>query len=274
MTLRAGVVGQPIRHSLSPLIHAAWLRAAGIDGTYEAFEVPAGTLARFVEGRVGGLVGLNVTLPLKEEALALAHEASARAIAAGAANLLIFQQNGTILANNTDGLGLMAAFAAQSPGFDAASGPVVVLGAGGAARGAAATLSALAPSVRVVNRTLAKAEALRDQIGGPVEAWPLAEAARAFEGAVAVVNATSAGLSGEGSLDLPLEALPADCVVMDMVYKPLETELLRLARARKLRTVDGLEMLIGQARPSFEAFYGQPPPDLDVRALALKALGG
>jgi shikimate dehydrogenase len=130
------------------------------------------------------------------------------------------------------------------------------------------------PEVRIVNRTLARAEAIAGDIGGTVTATALEDVDQALHGAVALINATSAGLSGEGVLDVPLDALPVHAVVMDMIYKPLVTPFLRVARERGHRIVDGLEMLVRQAAPSFEAFYGQSPPaDVDVRALCLKALG-
>jgi len=274
-TLVAGVAGAPVRHSLSPLIHNAWLEAGGIDGIYVPFGPPADAFDSFVMGLRGGAVrGINVTLPFKEQALACATAASARAQAAAAANLLIFEPDGSIVADNTDGLGLLGAFAAQAPDFDVAAGPIAILGAGGAARGAvAALLQAGCPEVRIVNRTLAKAEALAGALGGPVRACELAAAAEAFAGVSAVINATSVGLDGKGVLDAPLEATPDTAVIMDMIYKPLVTPFLHWAQSLGRRTVDGLAMLIGQAAPSFEAFYGQPPPPgAHVRALALKAL--
>jgi len=274
-TLVAGVAGAPVRHSLSPLIHNAWLEAGGIDGIYVPFGPPADGFDQFVMGLRGGAVrGINVTLPFKEQALACATSASARAQAAAAANLLIFEPDGSIVADNTDGLGLLGAFAAQAPDFDVAAGPIAILGAGGAARGAvAALLQAGCPEVRIVNRTLAKAEALAGALGGPVRACELAAAAEAFAGVSAVINATSVGLDGKGVLDAPLEATPDTAVIMDMIYKPLVTPFLHWAQSLGRRTVDGLAMLIGQAAPSFEAFYGQPPPPgAHVRALALKAL--
>ena len=221
------------------------------------------------------MAGLNVTLPFKTLALAAADEATHRARLAEAANVLVFRPDGTILADNTDGLGLMAAFAGQAPGFDPEAGPVVILGAGGAAQGAAAAfVEAGAPEVRVVNRTLARAEAIADRLGPSVTALPMDRAAEAFDGAAAVVNATSAGLADSGALDVPLDRTPAECVVMDMVYKPLITPFLAQAGGLGRRTVDGLAMLVGQAIPSFEAFYGQPPPaSVDVRALAIQTLG-
>lgn len=270
----AGVVGRPITHSMSPILHNAWLAAAGIDGVYVPFSVEPGRFKAFAQSLRGGTVaGLNVTLPFKGEALALADEASFRARSAEAANVLVFRDDGTIYADNTDGLGMLGAFAEQAPGFDPTSGPVAILGAGGAARGAAAAfVEAGCPQVRIVNRTLAKAQEIAEPLGAL--ALPLSEAASAFEGVAAVVNATSAGLSGSAALEAPLEATPASAVVMDMVYKPLKTPFLIQAEDLGRRTVDGLAMLIGQAVPSFEYFYGQlPPRDVDVRCLAIKALG-
>ncbi|MDB5495731.1 MAG: aroE [Phenylobacterium sp.] len=275
-TIVAGVAGQPVAHSLSPLLHNAWLEKAGIDGVYVAFAPPGDNFHKFAEGLRGGAVrGINVTLPFKEAALSISHRATARADAAEAANLLLFEADGTIIADNTDGLGLLAAFAAQAPGFDPKAGPVVIIGAGGAARGAAAAFhQAGAPEIRIVNRTMAKAEFVAGVLGDRGRAFPLDEAATALAGAHAVINATSAGVSNGGRLEIPLSATPADAVIMDMVYTPLLTLFLEEAQALGRRTVDGLGMLVGQAEPSFEAFFGRPPPDgVDVRALALQALG-
>jgi shikimate dehydrogenase len=274
-TVVAGVVGHPVRHSLSPLIHNAWLDAAELDAVYLAFHCGAVGFERLAEGLRGGVArGLNVTLPFKEAALAIADRASPRATAAAAANVLVFEADGAIVADNADGLGLLAALAAQAPGLDIARGPVVVLGAGGAARGAvAALITAGAPQVRVVNRTLSRAQQLADPFGPSVIAHALTEFKGAFADAVAIINATSAELDGKSGLDIDLSAAPNRAVVMDMIYKPLVTPLLAQARRLGMPTVDGLEMLIGQARPSFEAFFGRPPdPAVDVRALALRAL--
>ena len=273
-SLVAGVVGRPVRHSLSPLIHNAWLAGAGIDGVYVAFSPAETGLAALVDGFRGGVVrGLNVTLPFKAEALALADQASDAARAAGAANLLVFREDDEVMADNTDGVGLLAALRDQAD-FQPAAGSIVVLGAGGAAQGAvAALLAAGAPQVRLVNRTRAKAQGLADFFGPKVAVFDWDQLARAQSGAAALINATSLGLAGGAPLDVDLAPLPGTAVVMDMVYKPLETPLLAQARKRGLRTADGLAMLVGQAAPSFEAFFGRPPPaDVDVRTLALKAL--
>lgn len=274
-TAVAGVAGAPVRHSLSPIIHNAWIAAADIDAVYVPFAPCGDDFHRFAEGLRGGVIrGLNVTLPFKEAALSAADDVSERAELAGAANLLIFDDDGRILADNVDGLGLLGAFAAQAPDFDPKAGPVVIIGAGGAARGAAAAfVAAGAPEVRIINRTLAKAEIVAGALGGRARAYSLNAAGMAFEEVTAVINATSAGLSDE-TLDLPLEATPAAAIVMDMTYKPLNTPFLNRARELQRRTVDGLEMLIRQACPSFEAFFGRvPPASVDVRGLCIEALG-
>lgn len=274
-TMVAGVVGQPVAQSLSPILHNAWLAAAGVDGIYVSFAPRIDGFARFAEGLRGGAIrGVNVTAPFKEAALKAATRATERAEQAGAANVLLFEPDGRILADNTDGLGLLGAFAVQAPQWDAKAGPVAVIGAGGAARGAvAALLNQGAPKVFVINRTLRKAELLARSLGPAVSALPLSHAAGVIGSVTAVINATAAGLNGEHDLDLPLALTAKTTVVMDMVYKPLETALLRQARALGRPTVDGLEMLLRQAEPAFSLFFGQlPPREVDVRALAIKAL--
>jgi shikimate dehydrogenase len=272
----AGIAGAPVSHSLSPLIHNAWIAAAGLDAIYVPFTPPADGFARFAEGLRGGAVcGINVTVPFKEAAAEACDQLSARARAAGAANLLIFQRDGTIVGDNTDGEGMLGALGALAGGFDPKAGPVVILGAGGAARGAAAAFALEgAPAIRIVNRTLAKAEMIAGALDGRIAAYPLDRCEAALADAAVVINATTAGLEGNDPLEVPLAAARPDVVVMDMVYKPLVTPLLAKAQAMGLRTVDGLEMLIRQAEPSFEAFFGRPPsPDVDVRALSLESLG-
>ncbi|HEX4742187.1 MAG TPA: shikimate dehydrogenase [Caulobacteraceae bacterium] len=268
-TVVAGVVGSPVRHSLSPLIHNAWLAAAGLDGVYVAFSPPATGFQAFCTGLRGGAIrGLNVTAPFKEEALALADEPTTRAVAAGSANLLLFEADGRILADSTDGRGLLRAFVEQAPGLDPAAGRAVILGAGGAARAAAAAFAeAGAPEVILMNRTFARAEATALALGGRVRAAP-SDDGKVLGSANVLINATPAGLSGSAPPPVDLTALPSTAVVMDMIYRPLRTGLLEAARGRGLCTVDGLAMLIGQARPSFEALFGAAPPAIDVRTLA------
>jgi len=270
MTVTAGVVGNPIAHSLSPAIHNAWIAAAGLDAEYHAFLSPLDGFASFIADlRTKGVRGVNVTIPFKQEALALADRASDLARLAGAANLLVFE-DGEVRADNTDGPGLLVALATQ--GFKPADGPAVLLGAGGAARGAAAALVlAGSPQVRIVNRTRERAQALAASLGEKVRDYERAE--EAFKGVAAIINATSLGLGGGEGPPAPFDRAPGSAVVMDMVYKPLVTDFLDRAAEAGHPTVDGLEMLIGQARPSFEAFFGRrPPPEVDARTVALAAL--
>jgi shikimate dehydrogenase len=271
-TVVAGVAGSPVRHSLSPLMHNAWLEQAGIDGVYVAFAPHQDRFRAFAEGLRGGAVrGLNVTIPFKEQALAAADDASALARAAGAANLLLFHEDGRIEARNTDGEGLLQAIAVQAPGFDIAAGPVTVMGAGGAARGAvAALLEAGVKDIRLCNRTVERAERLVEDLGsGRVRAFERADLAMGET--ACVINATSLGLGGGAGPDTAWRLARPGAVAMDMVYKPLRTAWLEEAAAHGLKTVDGLEMLIRQAIPSFRAFFGAEPPALDVRPLLLAA---
>jgi shikimate dehydrogenase len=268
-TMVAAVAGRPIDHTLSPLIHNTWIEAAGLDAVYIALSPPEAAFTACVEGLRGGVLrGLNVTAPFKETALALADQATARARAAGAANLIILSPGGPILADNTDGEGLLDAFARQTPGFDPAAGPVLLLGAGGAVRGAAAAfLAAGAPQVRILNRTPARARPLNALFGERLLICDPRDEIAALQGAQAIINATPT------SPTIALDAASPDLVVMDMAYRPIRTPFLERAAALGLRTVDGLEMLIGQARPAFEALFETPVPDVDVRAQVLSVLG-
>ena len=262
MTLRAGVAGQPISHSLSPLIHGLWIKAAGLNAAYDPFGPSDADAfeALIAEGRAGALRGLNVTAPFKEQALALADQVSPMARACGSANLLVFS-DGRLSADSTDGFGLMAALTEQAPALTFSDAPVVVLGAGGAARAAVAALKAAGAEVSVLNRTRARAETLAAELGAAV-AEP-----DAVRDATLIVNALSV------PPEVEIAALRPDAVLMDMTYKPLLTPFLAAGRARGLTTVDGLAMLIGQARPSFEALFGVPVPPVDVRAAVLRRLG-
>lgn len=275
-TMVAGIAGCPVTHSLSPVIHNAWIAAAGLDAVYVPFNVPEDGFAAFATALRGGVIkGINVTIPFKETALELSDLAGQLAEKAGAANLLTFAVDGSIVARNTDGPGMLDAIFEQAPGFDPTAAPAVILGAGGAARGAAAALvMAGAPAVRLINRSADRALVLAKALGGVVSAHALDDHHDVLEDAGLVINATSLGLGGGNGPEIDFTVLNPSAVVMDMVYKPLDTQFLRLARARGHRTVDGLEMLIRQAAPSFEAFFGQAPPEgVDVRKLCLETLG-
>jgi len=265
----AGVVGWPVAHSLSPRLHNHWLRANGIDGAYIPLPIPQESLAHVLKGlRQAGFKGVNLTIPHKEAAFALAHRLDDTARAAGAVNLLIFHEDGTLEGRNTDAEGLAESLKAAKVSLKGA--PAALLGAGGAARAAILALDKIgAGEIRIVNRHADRAASLASQLAPFVKAklsaatdWPKAAA-----GAKLLVNATSAGMKGQPALDLALDPLTKDVVVCDLVYNPLQTDLLARAAARGHKTVDGLGMLMYQAVPSFAAFYGVTPtvtPELRV----------
>ena len=261
----AGIAGNPVAHSLSPVIHNAWLAAGGIDGAYVPFAPAdaAGFEALVAVGRAGLIMGLNVTAPFKEQAFALADQATAAARLTSSANILQFE-NGRVLADSSDGIGLMRGLREQAPDLDVAGRPVVMLGAGGAARAGSGAMVEAGAEVRIVNRSPERAEALAADLGPSVRVMT-AEAA--FDGAALVINALSVAPS------IDFDRIASGTVVMDMTYKPLATPFLTAARERGLPTVDGLAMLIGQAAPSFEALFRRPPPPLDLRALLMTHLG-
>lgn len=252
----AGVLGWPVSHSRSPRLHGYWLETLGIDGAYLPLPVAPDRFATAVRSLADlGFRGANVTIPHKQAAFEVCDTVDATARRAGAVNTLVFR-DGRIEGSNTDGFGFLENVRDQAPGWAATDGPAVLLGAGGAARAiAAALLDAGCPKVILVNRTPARAEELARDLGGPIEVAteaPLASAAL-------LVNTTSLGMQGQPPLTLDLTPLPVTAVVADIVYVPLETPLLAAARARGLRAVDGLGMLLHQARPGFEAWFGVAP---------------
>ena len=252
----AGVFGHPVTHSRSPRLHGFWLQRYGIDGAYIPLGVAPGGFAAAVRALVDlGFRGANVTIPHKLAAFEICDAVAPFARRAGAVNTLIFR-DGRIEGSNTDGFGFLESIREAAPGWRADAGPAVLLGAGGAARAiAAALLDAGAPRVTLVNRTAAKAEALARDLGGPIHVADRAP----LEDAALLVNTTSLGMQGQPGLEVDLAPLPASAVVADIVYVPLETRLLAAARARGLVAVDGLGMLLHQARPGFEAWFGVAP---------------
>ena len=266
----AAVLGRPVAHSRSPALFAHWLREHGLRGHYVPIETPPERLEETLRVLPGlGFRGVNVTVPLKEAALALADHASPCAEAVGAANTLTFEDG--VHADNTDGAGFLANLRQGAPGWDPASGPAVVLGAGGAARAVlAALLEAGVPEIGLVNRTRGRAEALAARFGPRIRVLDAA----ALEGATTLVNTTSLGMTGQPPLELPLDALPAGAVVTDIVYAPLETPLLAAARARGCVAVDGLGMLLHQAVPGFERWFGVAPEVDDATRRAVLAAPG
>ncbi len=271
---RAFIVGWPVAQSRSPLIHGHWLRLHGLPGSYERITVPPEEIDAFLRALPdSGLVGGNVTVPHKEVAFRIASEKDAVALATGAVNTL-WIESGKLCATNTDAVGFLANLDDRAAGWDARPGVAVVLGAGGGARAVVWGLLARGFAVRVVNRTLARAEELAARFGARVTAHGFDELPRLLADAALLANTTSLGMAGKGDLDLDLAPLPADALVTDIVYVPLVTPLLAAAAARGLRTVDGLGMLLHQAGGGFERWFGVRPTVTDeLRALILADIG-
>lgn len=265
----AGVIGMPIAHSRSPKLHNHWLNRYGIPGHYVPLPVMPEHLAEIL--RVlprAGFVGANVTIPHKEAVLTLADVVTDRAALIGAANTLIFRSDGKIHADNTDGYGFIANLRQYAPHWAPGSGPSAVIGAGGAARAVVASLlESGVKELRITNRTRIRSEQIKAEFGARVVVYDWAEAGNMLDGAATVVNATSLGMDGKQPLRVPLNALDRDAVVTDLVYTPLDTPFLAEARDRGCQTVDGLGMLLHQAAPGFERWFGQRP-DIDEAARA------
>jgi len=271
----AGVVGWPVAHSRSPQVFAHWLRRYGIAGVYRRHAFPPEGFADGVRGlQEAGLRGCNVTLPHKEAACALADRRSATADRIGSVNTLVFAADGCIEGDSTDGFGFWAALRDGLGEAPKLSGPVAVVGAGGAARAVVDRLAReSAPEIRVINRSLARAEALVREMSGNLAAVALEDGESALQDACLLVNTTSLGMADQPPLELALENLAEDAAVMDLVYAPLETPLLARARSLGLRAVDGLGMLLHQARPGFCRWFGRDPEvDQAVRSAALAEL--
>lgn len=253
---RAGVLGWPVSHSRSPRLHGFWLERHGVDGAYLPLPVHPDHFATAVRALADlGFEGANVTIPHKLAAFEVCDSVDRTAARAGAVNTLVFA-SGKITGSNTDGFGFLENVRDGAPGWRPDAGPAVLLGAGGAARAiAAALLDAGCPRVTLVNRTPARAEELAKDLGGAIDV----AAAPPLAGCALLVNTTSLGMQGQPPLEIDLSPLPASAVVNDIVYVPMETPLLAAARARGLVAVDGLGMLLHQARPGFEAWFGHAP---------------
>lgn len=266
----AGVIGSPVGHSRSPRLHRHWMQVHGVAGHYVPLDVAQADLEAAIRimPRMG-FVGANVTIPHKETALALADLVTDRAALIGAANTLIFRNDGKVHADNTDGYGFAENLRQGAPGWDPTSGPAAVLGAGGASRAVVAALLDLgAPEVRIANRTRPRAEALHREFGSRIAVHDWVQAGNMLEGARTLVNATALGMTGRPDLRVPLDALSPEAVVTDLVYTPLRTAFLERAAALGCRTVDGLGMLLYQAAPGFERWFGLRP-EVTARARAV-----
>ncbi len=265
---RAFVIGHPIAHSRSPLIHNHWLKRYDLPGSYEKIAVAPEDLDTFVAGlRAAGFAGGNVTVPHKQRVLELADAVDEAADAIGAANTLWFD-DGDLVAGNTDALGFGASLDDEAPGWDGRGAAAVVLGAGGAARAVVHALVERGFEVAVTNRTFLRAAELAEEQEGEVWAYAWDELPALLRAADLVVNTTVLGMGGQPPLTLDLSPCKRDATVADIVYLPLETPLVAAARARGLRAVGGLGMLLHQAVPGFERWFGvRPEVTPELRAL-------
>lgn len=257
----AGVMGWPIAHSRSPKIHNHWFAQYGIEGAYVPLAVEPGRLEPALRGLAAlGFAGCNLTIPHKETALDFLDAVDPAARRIGAVNCIVAEKDGSLTGKNYDGYGFVASLREAAPRWEAARGPCVVIGAGGGARAIVSGLiDAGAREIRLFNRTLERAVKLAADFGPPVRAHRWEERHEALAGAALLVNTTSQGMIGQPPLDLSLAALPTAALVADIVYAPLETPLLADARRLGVKTVDGLGMLLHQARPAFRDWTGVMP---------------
>ncbi len=260
----AGVIGFPIGHSRSPVLHGYWLKRYEIGGFYVPISLAP---ADFTDGIRGlqklGFKGVNVTIPHKVSALNIADTVSDRAALIGAVNTLTFRADGTIHGDNTDGYGFIENMRQYAPDWNAGSGPALVIGAGGAARAVvSALLNAGVPELRLTNRTRQRADLLAEHFGARVQVVDWNRASDAVDGVMTIVNTTSLGMEGQPELHMNLDAAPGDATVCDIVYTPLHTPFLAMAQERGLCCVDGLGMLLHQGVPGFETWFG-PRPEVD-----------
>ena len=260
-TPRAGVIGNPIAHSLSPKLHSYWLDRYGLEGSYTALKVTEDELEKTLRALPSqGFIGANVTLPHNVNVMQFAEHITDRATLIGAANTLIFKDDGRIFADNTDGYGFMANLRQGAPDWDPKAGPAAIFGAGGAARAIIVALAdAGVPEIIISNRTRPKAEALRDDFGARISVIDWVQADKMLEEANTVINTTSLGMTGGQDFKVPLDKLRKDAVVTDIVYNPLKTPFLLAAEKQGCITVDGLGMLLHQGVPGFERWFGRRP---------------
>ena len=268
--LLAGVMGWPVMHSRSPALHGYWLKRYGLAGAYVPLAIRPETLPAALAALAPlGFSGCNLTIPHKERALALVDEVDPAARRIGAISCVGVREDGSLYGTNNDAYGFVENLLQQQPAWRADAGPAVVVGAGGGARAVVSSLAERgAREIRVINRTVARAQALACAFGPPVTPIAWEERHRALDGAAMLINTTSQGMIGQPPLDLALEDLPTSALVCDIVYVPLETPLLAVARRRGNRTVDGLGMLLHQARPAWRAWFGlEPEVTPELRAL-------
>lgn len=259
--LMAGVMGWPVMHSRSPMMHNYWMEQQGVAGTYVFFEIKPGELAPALKAlHPLGFAGCNLTIPHKLDAMSIVDEVDDVAKKIGAISCVVVREDGSLFGTNNDWFGFIGNLKQQQPDWRADAGPVTVIGAGGGSRAVCyGLLQEGATELRLVNRTRARAEAIAAEYGGPITVLPWEERHDALDGVATAVNATSQGMVGEAALDIRLDALPKTAQVADIIYTPLETPFLADARKRGNRTVNGLGMLIHQGPPAWKYWFGLEP---------------
>ena len=262
----AGVMGWPIGHSLSPRLHGFWLETLNIDGAYVPLAVaPENAVTAISSLPKLGFKGINITVPHKETAMAAVDTLDDLARRIGAVNTIVFDEDGKSHGTNTDGYGFLENIRQQVPDLDFTNGPAMVLGAGGAARAViVALLDAGVSEVRLTNRTQERAASLANDVGDKIKTIPWEQRADSLADVSLLVNTTTLGMTGQPALELCLDRLPSSACVNDIVYAPLETTLLSMARERGNAVADGIGMLLHQARPGFKAWFGQDPKVTDA----------
>jgi len=275
--LLAGVMGWPVMHSRSPLMHNYWFRQLGLPGTYVPLAIePAGLAAALKALRPLGFAGCNLTIPHKQQAMTIVDEADTVAKRIGAISCVVVRSDGSLAGTNNDWFGFIHNLKQEQPGWRADAGPAVVLGAGGGSRAVCyGLMQEGAREIRLVNRTFGRAKALADEFGGPLQALPWEQRHDALEGAALVVNATSQGMVGQSALDLRLDKLSKTALAADIIYIPLETPFLAAARQRGNRTANGLGMLLHQGRPAWKMWFGiEPVVTAELRSMMEKSIQG
>jgi len=273
--LLAGVMGWPVMHSRSPMLHNYWFKQHGLAGSYVPLAIRPEHLTAALRGlHPLGFAGVNVTIPHKQEAMKVVHEVDALAKSIGAISCVVVRHDGSLTGTNNDCYGFIHAVRQEHPGWRPDAGPIVVIGAGGGSRAVCYGLAQEgAKEIRLVNRTLARAKAIAGEFRGPIKALPWEQRHDALEGAAMVVNTTSQGMVGNPALDITLDKLPQGALAADIIYIPLETPFLAAARKRGNRTTNGLGMLLNQGRPAWKAWFGiEPEVTAELRAMVERTI--
>jgi shikimate dehydrogenase len=273
--LLAGVMGWPVMHSRSPMLHNYWFRQHDLAGTYVPLAIRPESLAAALRAlHALGFAGCNLTIPHKQEALTIVDEVDALAGSIGAISCVVVRPDGSLSGTNNDCYGFIHNIRQEQPGWRADSGPVVVVGAGGGSRAVCYGLAQEgAKEIRILNRTFARAKGIAGEFGSPIKALPWEQRHDALEGAAMVVNTTSCGMIGQPLLDIKLDKLPTSALAADIIYIPLETPFLAAARKRGNRTVNGLGMLLNQGRPAWKAWFGiEPEVTAELRAMVERTI--